>query len=230
MRYLLILLFIAQPLVAQTFDVMHEKTLWRDGRGKIEITDEGIIFAAEKKEKSRTWRYADIQYFDRISGKEFTILSYEDNPMLLGRDKEYHFLITDGELTNEIFYKIRDRLNKPATNREFPDAVNARYELPVKHLHTFGGCEGTLKFTEDKIYYVTDNKKDAREWRFATDIQSVWSSNRYQLEIHAYDNNRREFSRTRIYKFDLKEPLDPEMYRSLKLKLYDLEKLSQFPS
>lgn len=223
MKYLLILLFIAQPLAAQTFDVIHEKTLWRNGRGKIEITDQGIIFAAEKKENSRTWRYGDIQYFDRISSKEFTILSYEDNPMLLGRDKQYHFLITNGELTNDVFYRIRDRLNKPATNREFPDAVNAQYELPVKHQHTFGGCEGTLKFTEFGIYYVTDHKKDAREWRFASDIQSVWSSNRYQLEIHAFDNNRREFSRTRVYKFDLKEPLDPEIYRSLKLKLYDLE-------
>lgn len=223
MRYLLILLFMAQPLIAQTFDVIHEKGLWWDGKGKIEITSEGISFSAEKEEDSRTWRYEDIQYFDRISSKEFTILSYEDVSMLLGRDKQYHFLITEGELTTESFYRIRDRLNKPATNREFSDIVNAQYELAVKHLHTFGGCEGTLKFTEDGIYYVTDHRKDAREWRFATDIQSVWSSNRYQLEIHAFDNNRREFSRTGIYKFDLKEPLDPRYYRSLKLKLYDLE-------
>jgi hypothetical protein len=223
MKYLLILLFIAQPLAAQTFDVIHEKTLWRDGSGKIEITEEGIVYAAEKEEESRTWKYVDIQYFDRISAKEFTILSYEDNSRLLGRDKQFHFLITEGELTNEIFYRIRDRLKRPATNREFPDVENAGYELPVKHLHTFGGCEGTLKFTEDGIYYLTEHREDAREWRFAADIQSIWSSHRYQLEIHAFDNNRREFSRTRVYKFDLKEPLDPEMYRSLKLKLYDLE-------
>ncbi len=223
MKYLLMLIFIAQPLAAQTFNVVHEKALWWDGRGKIEITGEGIVFVAEKAEESRTWRYGDIQYFDRISGKEFTVLSYEDNPMLLGRDKQYHFLITEDELTMEIFNGIRDRLNKPVTNREFPDAVNAQYELPVKHQHTFGGCEGTLKFTEDGIYYVTDRRQDAREWRFATDIQAIWSSNRYRLEIHAFDNNRREFSRTRVYKFDLKESLDPERYRSLKLKLYDLE-------
>ena len=223
MKYLLILLFMAQPLVAQTFDVIHEKTLWRDGRGKIEITDKGIDFIAEKEKESRSWRYEDIQYFDRISSKEFTILSYEDNSMLLGRDKQYRFLITEGELTEDIFNRIRSRLDKPATNRQFPDVANAEYELPVKHLHTFGGCEGTLKFTGDEIFYVTDNRKDAREWRLDTDIQSVWSSNPYQLEIHAFDNNRREFSRTRIYKFDLKEPLDPEVYRSLKLKLYDLE-------
>jgi hypothetical protein len=223
MKYLLILLFMAQPLVGQTFSVIHEKNLWWDGKGKIEINGEGIAFVADKEEESRTWKYEDIQYFDRISGKEFTILSYEDNPVLLGRDKQYHFLITEGELTTEIFNRIRERLKKPATNREFPNVVNARYELPVKHLHKFGGCEGILKFTEDEIFYVTDYKKDAREWRLSTDIQSVWSSDRYRLEIHVFDNNRREFSRTRVYKFDLKESLDPEVYRSLKLKLYDLD-------
>ena len=223
MKTILILLFMAHPLAAQTFNVIHEKALKRDGRGKVEITEEGISYVPDRSKDGRVWRYEDIQYFDRISSKEFTILSYEDNPMLLGRDKQYHFIITEGELTDEIFYEIRDRLNKPATNREFPGIVNVQYSLPVKHQHTFGGCKGTLKFTEDRIYYVTDYKKDAREWRLDSDIQSVWSSDRYRLEIHTYENNRREFSRTRVFKFDLKEPLDPEVYRSLKLKLYNLE-------
>jgi hypothetical protein len=223
MKYLLAILLLAQPLAAQTFSVIHEKSLWRDGKGKIEITDEGIEFKADKEKDSRIWKYEDIQYFDRISSKEFTILSYEDSRLLLGRDKQYHFLITDGELTEAVFNQIRARMNKPATNRQFPAVTDVQYQLPVKHLHTFGGCEGTLKFTEDAIYYVTNDKKDAREWRYDTDIQSIWSSDRYQLEIHAYDNNRREFSRTRVYKFELKEPLDPQVYRSLKLKLYHLE-------
>jgi hypothetical protein len=223
MKYLLALFLLAQPLSAQTFSVIHEKTLWRDGKGKIEITNEGIAFKAEKKKDSRAWKYQDIEYFDRISDTEFTILSYEDSSLLLGRDKQYRFRITDGELTEGLFSQIRQRLNKPATNRQFPDVRNVQYELPVKHLHTLGGCEGTLKFTEDAIYYVTDDRKDAREWRLATDVQSIWSSDRYQLDIYAYDNNRREFSRTRVYHFELKAPLDPAFYRSLKLKLYNLE-------
>jgi hypothetical protein len=222
MKYLLALLFLAQPLSAQTFSAVHEKSLWRDEKGKIEITDEGIAFKAEKEKDSRKWKYQDIQYFDRISGKEFTILTYEDTSILLGRDKQYHFLISDGELSEDLFNRIRNRIGKPATNRQFPDVVNDLYELPVKHLHTLGGCEGTLKFTNDAIYYVTDNRKDAREWHLSSDIQSIWSSDRYQLEIYAYDSNRREFSRTRVYRFDLKKPLDPEFYRSLKLKLYNL--------
>ena len=46
---------------------------------------------------------------------------------------------------------------------------------------------------------------------------------RYRLEIFSYDNNRREFSHARAYHFQLKQPLDPDFYRKLKLKLYDLE-------
>ena len=70
---------------------------------------------------------------------------------------------------------------------------------------------------------MTKNKTDGRTWLMDRDIVSVWSDDPYRLEIRAYDNNRREFSRTATYKFDLKEKLDPEFYRELKLKLYGLE-------
>lgn len=221
-RLILALLFI-QPVAAQTFSVIQEKRLWRDGRGKLEITSEGISYHAEKSKESRTWRFQDIQYFDRISEKEFTILTYEDRRRELGRDRQYHFRITDGELTEQLFRTISRHLKGPVTNRVIPPLTQVEYEIPVKHLHAFGGCEGKLKFTADAIYYVTDHKEDGREWVLSRDVQSAWSADRYRLEIHTYDNNRREFSRTRIYKFDLKEPLDPHFYRSLKLKLYDLE-------
>jgi hypothetical protein len=223
MKYLLILLFLAQPLAAQTFPVIHEKTFWRDGHGTIEITDEGIRYASDKAKDSRSWSYQDIQSLDRISSKEFTILSYEDESRYLGRDKSYHFVITEGELTDELFRKISEKMGRPVTDRVVPDNIAVQYRIPVKHLHTFGGCEGILEFTGDSIIYATKHKADAREWKLSRDVQSVWSSDRYQLEIHVYENNRREFSRTRIYKFALKTPLDPEIYRSLKLKLYDLE-------
>ena len=223
MKYLLILVFLAQPLAAQTFTVIHEKTFWPDGHGTIDITDKGIRYTSDKAKDSRSWSYQDIQYLDRISPTEFTILSYEDESRYLGRDKSYHFVITKGELTDELFRKISEKMDRPVTDRVVPDNIAARYKIPAKHIHTFGGCEGILEFTGDSIIYATKHKKDAREWKLGRDVQSVWSSDRYQLEIHVYENNRREFSRTRIYKFALKTPLDPEVYRRLKLRLYDLE-------
>ncbi|MFH1572844.1 MAG: hypothetical protein ABIG68_02610 [Acidobacteriota bacterium] len=224
MRSILIAAFLlAQPLAAQTFTVVHEKKLWRDGYGKVVISEAGISYVAEDEKESREWKYGDIQYFDRISQSEFAILSYEDSRRWLGRDKSYHFRIVGAELSDEVFGRIAGRLNRPLTNRVVPGKIDAVYVLPVKHQHAFGGCEGELRFTGEAIYYVTDHREDAREWRLDRDVQSVWSADPYRLEIHAYDDNRREFSRSRVYAFDLKRALDPEFYRKLKLALYDLE-------
>jgi hypothetical protein len=224
MKYLaLLLLLAAQPLAAQTYRVVHEKTLWRDADGTIEIGDQGITFRPDHGKEIRTWKYEDIQYFDRISEKRFVILSYEDDTFLLGRDRQYEFRITEGALTDQVFRSISAKLGKPVTNRVVSRPVGPEYKVPVKHLHTFGGCEGVLYFTREAVYYVTPDKKDGREWLLARDVQSIWSSDPYRLEIHAYDNNRREFSHTRVYQFELKKPLDAEFYRRLKLELLGLD-------
>jgi hypothetical protein len=223
-RVLLILvLLIPQSLSGQTLTVTLKKTFWPDGHGKVLIGEKAITYEASKKDESRTWEYPDIQHFDRISPKEFVILTYEDRRLALGRDRQFHFVITEGELDDELFDAITARLRKPVTDRVIPAQVAAEYSVPAKHLHTFGGCEGVLKFTRDTIYYVTDHRDDAREWKLGRDVQSVWSADPYQLEIHAYDNNRREFSRTRVYNFQLKEALSQDFYRNLKLEIYGLE-------
>ena len=86
----------------------------------------------------------------------------------------------------------------------------------------FGLCHRTAP-TPDAAYYSTTHKEDAREWKLDRDLDSVWSSHPYHLELHVYDNNRREFSRTRVYKFDLKKRLDADFYRRLKLRLFERE-------
>jgi hypothetical protein len=223
MRYLFLWLFLAQPLAAQTFSVTHEKRFRGDGRGTIEVTDEGIRYSSERPEDSRNWPYRDIQHLDRISPREFVLLSYEDETRYLGRDRSYRFVLTEGELTDAIFEKISRRLGRPVTDRVVPDKVAPEHAVPVKHNHTFGGCEGVLRFTGDAIVYDTENRRDARVWKLGRDIGSVWSRDRYHLEIHVYENNRRKFGRTRAYDFSLKAPLDPALYKELRLRLYDLE-------
>ena len=230
MRFAILTLALGlQLLSAETYSVIHENTGWPDGHGTVSITSNGIIFEATKQKNSRRWGWLDIQYFDRISETEFEILTYEDQKRFLGRDRSYRFVITDGRLTDEVFRRVGEELGRPVTNRVVRPQPAVRQEIPVKHLHTTGGCEGTLQFTDKAVYYVTDHKKDAREWILARDVDSVWSANRYQFEIHVYDNNRREFSKTRAYKFDLKEPLDESLYRGLKLKLYSLTSNASAP-
>ena len=225
MKTLLLIFILSQGFAGEIFSVIHKKKFWWDGQGTIQITGNAIVYQAKRTTESRSWTYPDIQYFDRISKKEFIIKTYEDQSWLLGKDRQYRFVVTDGELNDELFRMIREKLHKPATNRVVTPVAEVEYEAPVKHLHTLGGCEGALKFTRDVILYDTAYRKDAREWKLARDVQSVWSANRYELEIRVYENNRREFSRTRSYKFDLKQPLDPTFYRALKIRLYELERL-----
>jgi hypothetical protein len=221
MRHAILLLAFGALLSAETFPVALVRPLWRDGNGTLEIDSQGITYAAKKRRLS--WKWLDIQYFDRLSPTEFVVLSYRDDWKLLGRDEEYHFRITKGELGDALFERISEHLKRPVTDRVIPPQIAARYSIPVKLDRTFAGSEGTLEFAGDSIYYVTRDRRDARVWRMDRDIVSVWSDDPYRLEIRAYDNNRREFSRTATYKFDLKRKLDPDFYRQLKLRLYNLE-------
>lgn len=213
----------ARILAAQTFPAIHERTLWRDIRGEIRFTADGISFQAAKPKDNHTWKYADIQHFDRGSTKQFALLTYGSQWWALGREKRYRFVITAGELSDDAFRVISQRLGKPVTNRVVPKDVRATYSIPVKHRHTFGGCQGTLEFTGDAIYYATNDRKDARVWRLDPDVQSIFSTDPYRLEIQVYEGNRREFSATRLYRFKLKKTLNPALYRDLKLKLYNLD-------
>lgn len=245
MRHTFLLLASCAILSAETFPATLEKPLWPDREGTVEINDRGITYTAphvkhgaqwlgiqhighaldrlRDRPYSTSWRWLDIQYFDRISPNEFVVLTYKDDWRFAGRDREYRLRLTKGELTDALFQSIASHLKRPVTDRVAPENVTTVYTVPVKHDRTFGGSEGELQFTRDAIYYVTPNKTDGRTWLMDRDIVAVWSDDPYRLEIRAYENGRREFSRTATYKFDLKEKLDPEFYRSLKLKLYALE-------
>ncbi len=245
MKQAMFLLALATVLSAETFPARLEKPLWPDRQGTIEITDEGIAFTAPhvkhgpewlgidhigrqldwlaNRPHRLSWKWTDIQYFDRISRKEFVILTYQDDWRFLGRDEEFRFRFTEGELTEALFQQISGHLKRPVTDRVPPGKIAALYSIPVKRDGTFRGSQGELAFTNNAIYYRTEDKTDGRTWLMDRDIVSVWSDNPYRLEIRAYENNRREFSRTATYKFDLKQKLDPDFYRELKLKLYGLE-------
>jgi len=224
MRLAILILLGAQFLAAETFSVVHLRDAWWNGGGTVEFTDDGIVYTADKAEHSRNWTWLDIQHFDRISETEFEVLTYEDQRRYLGRDRSYRFRITDGAISDALFERIAAALGRPVTNRVIGETPPARFTVPVKHRHAFGGCEGELRFTDEAIYFVSDNPAHSREWRFDRDIESVWSRNPYQFEVHVWENNRREFSGTRIYEFQLKQPLDEVLYRELNLALFQLNK------
>lgn len=207
----------AAPAPVQTLQVRHDHDPWGSCTGEVEISETGIEFRSDKEEHSRNWPWIDIQSFDRLSSRRFSVLTWEDQKWKLGLDRYYDFtVLPEGDdLTGEAFEKIRQSLKGSVTDR-IPASVDFEYAVPVKHLHTFGGCEGQLRFGREWIVYETEEPFHSRTWRRREDVESVWSANRYQLEIHVFEENQREFEKTKRYRFQLKEPLDADYYEKLR--------------
>lgn len=204
----------------QTLRVRHDHDPWGDCDGEMVITDSGIEYKSEKEKHNRSWAWTDIQTVDRYSPLKFTVLTYADQKLLLGRDQPFDFTVLEGHgLDDEIFSVISEKLPRPLVDRAARETGNVEYEVPVKHLHTFGGCEGVLRFGKNYVSYETDHNKDARFWRRSREVVGVWSVNRYDLEIQVHERDGGDFNRTRNFRFQLKEPLDEEFYTQLRREL-----------
>lgn len=207
---------------AGTLHVRHDHDPWGGCTGELAITSDGIRFHSDgKEEHTRDWSWTDIQTVDRLSTDRFSILTYEDQKWLLGRDRPWDFTVLDsgaGGLTDQLFALIRQNESRPLVDR-VPRQIEADYQVPVKHLHTFGGCEGVLEFSRDWIVYKTDHKEDARSWRRDKEVASIWSTGPFDLELEVYEKNGEDLLRTRRYRFELKQPLNQTYYNRLKREL-----------
>ena len=207
---------------AQTsFEVVRKRPLWPDAEGTLVVGDESVEFRRDEDD-AKAWSYAEIQSLDRISATEIEILTYEDVAWRLGQDRSYRFALLSGEIDDALFESMAEKIGRPVTNRIVEAEPAEAPRLPVKHLKLFGGSEGELIFGESAIHYATDAAKQSREWLLDRDVESVWAAHRYQLELHVFEAGRRDFDNARVYRFQLKEPLNPDLYRRLKLKLYEL--------
>lgn len=203
--------------LGQTLQVRHDHDPRGGCKGELVITDSGIRYQTEKEKHSRSWTWKDIQTVDRYSPERFTVLTYRDQKILLGRDQPYDFEVLEGQgLDDATFAVIANNLPRPVVDRVSKELDTVEYQVDVKHLHTFGGCEGILRFGKDYITYETDYKKDSRFWRRDKEVVGVWSVNRYDLELQVYERNSGDYYQTRNYRFQLKEALNEDYYTQLR--------------
>ncbi len=226
MRILLLFLLASAGLSAQPeFDVVRKKALWLDQEGALRIEDSGVCFTPKGDgETPLCWDYEDIQHLDRVSPTALVLLSYEDVAWKAGRDRSYRFELSAGELSDEAFGRMAERIGKPVTDRVVEEPSDVEQALPAKHLKTLGGSEGSIYISPERVVYRTDAEGQSREWRLDREVASVWSSDPYRLEIHAYEGNAGAFRQPKVYKFALKRRLDAELYRRLKLRLYEIDR------
>lgn len=226
MRALTLFLLAASLATAQQeFQVVLKKSLRPDQEGMLRVSDAGVCFAPKGDgENPRCWDYVDIQHLDRLSPTQIKLLSYEDVAWKLGRDRGYLFELLAGELPDALFDGMAERIGKPVTDRLVQEPSEAAEAIPAKHLKTLGGSEGRVYISPERILYLTEASEQSREWRLEREVASVWSSDPYRLEVHVYEGATGASRQPKVYKFSLKSPLDPELYRRLKLRLYEIDR------
>lgn len=214
-----IIFIAAQPAAAQSyeFSVEHEHTL-RSCRGKLVITPEKIEYQTEHKDHARVWRYDELQQIKVESPKILELVSYEDQKWRLGLDRVFKLKLLEGEITAEISALLLERATRPLVTSVAPAHEDApAFETPVKHLHRFGGCLGTLKIYPDHVVYESkDMPSDSRYWRYG-EIQNFSQSERFRFELVSFED---QFGGPKTYNFQLREALPATAYDYVWARVY----------
>ncbi|HKY26438.1 MAG TPA: hypothetical protein VJM12_00675, partial [Pyrinomonadaceae bacterium] len=171
--------------------------------GELIITDKGVEYHAKRENESRSWAYADIKLIEILSPARLRLQTYKDRKLYLGTDESLTFKIIEGELNHAVSDFLRGRTTRPfVTSLVEENEQTSIAEIPVKHSHRFGGCEGVLRVYSDKLEYESETGHNSRSWRW-TDIRSVGRSDIYRFEVETFEPQIGVSSRS--FNFVLKE-------------------------
>lgn len=212
------LLALASMASAQesTFPVEHNHT-FKSCKGDLIINNEGVEYRTTHKNHSRKWTYTDIKMIKLVSPTQVTVLTYESRWLTLGRDEAFDFKVLKGELSKDVNDFLLARVSSPLATSFVKSEENPRYAIPVRHRHSFGGDQGTLKVYADGVAYDSVRTKNSRRWRW-TDIQSISRTGPYQFAVTTYEP--RFGGPTMTYNFDLKERMDDTVYDFVWSRIY----------
>ena len=199
-----------------TYKIKHEHTVG-SCQGELVIGETDIRFEADNRKDSRIWAYTHIKKIERPDLNRLTLYTYEDQTWQFGRDRPFDFTFLDGSVTDEVFSFIVTRISHNEAPPTPPSPPGGRFELAAKHLHTFGGCEGTLKISDTYIEYVT-RSKDSRLWKYL-DIKRFDHQSTYRLDLYTYEDQTWQLGRDKGFRFQLKEALEPQVYEFMRSRL-----------
>ena len=200
-----------------TYKVQQDRTIGhRDG--KLIITDQGVEYRAAKREnEDRTWTYGDIKLLEILSPTRVRIWTYKDRKLFLGRDESLTFRIIGGQIDQKVSDFVRERIARPLVTSFVEEQVAPLSEIPVKHSHRIGGCEGTLKIFADRLAYESQTGHDSRSWRW-TDIRSVGRPDVYRFDVETFEPQVGASSRS--FNFILKKQIPDETYNLIWSRVY----------
>lgn len=201
------------PLWAESFTLkVKHNHIHGSSRGQLIIDNAGIRYQSANPKEQRQWNYDNIQEVQFLSGRKLNLVSYEDSRWRFGGDRIYKFELTDGTIPDGLVAFVTSRFPKPISDRLPAKSVAGRFEIPVKHLHRTGGCQGKLVIAENGISFISRDAKDSRFWRYS-DLESVGTSGPYDLRLGTYEHGPLQYGDTKEFRFQLKKRLDEAAYR-----------------
>ena len=199
------------------YQVEHDHVLG-SCKGELIINQDGVEYRTSKKEHARKWTYVDLEMIKLRSPEKLELLTYESARVKLGRDSTFEFKVLDGEFTKELSDFLLRRVERPLSTTFVASEEKPRYAIPVRHRHTFGGDQGTLKVYADRLVYESQKKQESsRSWRWS-DIQGISRNSLYQLSITTYEPKLG--GPTKTLNFDLKQEVNDAMYNDLWTRVY----------
>jgi len=215
----LLLLTVTQSVWAQEFKYKVEQDRSIGHRdGELIISDKRIEYNATKRDnENRTWTYSDIKLLEILSPTRVRIWTYKDRKLYLGKDESLTFKIVEGQIDQKVSDFLRDRIASPFVTSFAEQDQTALVEIPVKHSHRFGGCEGVLKVYQDRLVYESRTGHDSRSWRWS-DIRSVGRSDIYRFDVETFEPQLGASSRS--FNFILKEQMADKTYDLIWSRVY----------
>ena len=212
------LFLIAFPAQAKTFTfrVRHQHTTG-SCQGRLLIGEKDIRYDTEQRNHARIWPYFQLKRVESEDSRHLKIITYEDSSLPFVGDRSFNFELLVGDISDAVFNYLLARVGRGTAPQPPKTPPGGRYEIAVKHHHIFGGCEGTLRITPNFIEYLTSHK-DARLWKYL-DIKRVRPKGAYRLYVYTYEDQILLFGRDKVFKYELKEPLEPVVYEFLRVRL-----------
>ncbi len=170
-------------------------------RGDLSIGAEGIEFRSEKGQITRL-SYLEVQSFF-LSPHSLTIETYQNRKRHMPGVERYRFDVT-AAVPPEVAVELAKVVQRPSQNSVTDPAAQGA-TIPAHHRTVRGGTNGTLRFRDGGIDYVTTTPGDSRSWRW-TDLQTLSAPDPYHLLVFGYRDT---------YTFDLKEALAQSSYYRL---------------
>ncbi len=198
---------IAAPGPATSFPRWESPARLHRGRkripGTFSLTAERAEFRAPTG-PSLDWPFVEIQTFDLLTPYRLTIQDYQNRGWRSSGERRYRFDLGEA-MPPAVAAALAERVGKAARNGvPFPQA-SALATLPARHRTRTGGSNGTLRFREDGLDFVTGTGQDERAWRWA-DIETLANPDPFHLRVVGYRET---------YDLELKQPLARNLFDNL---------------